>query len=360
MEVKYQAMDQLLTTGGIGQAPAGQSSAGQAKGADSDDFGSMVRQKQQEARTGRTGSDKKPEPSSAGEKAEAPAEEQTVSDEQYVMAAALMYQAQPDARYLEIQPTAVEAPVPEVQQPNAAPLLTMEQAQSQEEPAMDVLLPPETERAPVMTQVETALAEEQAAPVEREDIPVLSRQADRQTEEETVQAENVEREAPVFGYMEAQPVKVSGPDSPIDLQAEDGVEQLGGRIGELLVNEVSENHIEIALYPASLGKVTVELTQSADGVLHVVLGAATARAAELLERGAGNLQNLLAANNRPQVQVEVRGSEEAQRQYLNPNDENGQNRQSQQQQRQEERKRPQAQDFLQQLRLGLVDLDGVR
>ena len=88
--------------------------------------------------------------------------------------------------------------------------------------------------------------------------------------------------------------------------------------------------------------------------------ATTQRAASLLERGANGLQNLLASPNRPSVDVEVRTAQPStQQQFLNPNGQEGQQQQRQQQgeRREQRERREHPQDFIQRLRLGLVELD---
>lgn len=99
----------------------------------------------------------------------------------------------------------------------------------------------------------------------------------------------------------------------------------------------------------------------ADGTLNVVLSVVTEKAANLLQQHSNSLQNLLQAGNQGQVRVEVenRTPEDAAQQFLNPDQEQG----KEQQQQNERRQRPEndnpaaAQvDFMQQLRLGLVDL----
>ena len=141
------------------------------------------------------------------------------------------------------------------------------------------------------------------------------------------------------------------------------MEQLSARIEEFVTDEAGTSRVEFTLVPASLGKVTVEITRTADGSLHIQLNATTLRASELLQRGSGTLQHLLGAGSRPEVRIEVRTDTDAQQMYLNPNanGEQQRQRQRQEQRRQEEQRRDRHQtaDFLQQLRLGLVEVSAL-
>ncbi|MBE6909700.1 MAG: flagellar hook-length control protein FliK [Ruminococcaceae bacterium] len=125
----------------------------------------------------------------------------------------------------------------------------------------------------------------------------------------------------------------------------------------MIVNSADANRIEVTLTPEHLGKLTVEVTRGTDGTLSVVLHTTSERAANLLEKGVDGLRQALAPSNRGDVEVQVRPSEESQQQFLNPDGQNGQE-QRQQQQQGRRREQQNAQDFLQQLRLGLVDVDG--
>ena len=148
----------------------------------------------------------------------------------------------------------------------------------------------------------------------------------------------------------------------MELEADDGMEQLSGKIERFVTEEAGVSRVEFTLIPASLGRVTVEITRTADGSLHIQLNATTLRATELLQRNTGTLQHLLGADTRPEVRIEVRGGEESPQTYLNPNgDGRGQDQRRQQEQRKDREERRgahQAVDFLQQLRLGLVELSG--
>jgi hypothetical protein len=73
----------------------------------------------------------------------------------------------------------------------------------------------------------------------------------------------------------------------------------------------------------------------------------------------GNLQELLGAQGQKDVQIQVARQQESQQSDPSYDGRNGaQNGQSGQQQEQRQQQARQDQDFLQQLRLGLIPLDG--
>lgn len=353
MEMRNTAtLDQILTA-----APSGRSSTrSSGKASDKSDFGSMVRQKQQDTR----GSDAKDTPaqaSAAKPKSDAPtaAQESDVPDEQYAIAAAMMMQSwlqmipfdvTPEENTLDVEITPAFLPDMHTEVETVAPL---EQVQAAPE---EVLVHTQVrEFRDVVQEVSTQVQDFSDAPVTEE-----------QTEEaeESVVVENVEIETPVFGYMQAEPVKVASvQEAPVELEAPDGLEQLRGRIEEFLTDAEGNSYVELTLSPPELGKITVSLTQANDGALHIQLSATTVRAAELLERNTSGLQQLLASTSRPQVKVEIAETQTAPYIFINPNQDNGQNqqqRQQNQQKRDRERGEHEDRDFISQLRLGLVGI----
>lgn len=154
----------------------------------------------------------------------------------------------------------------------------------------------------------------------------------------------------LFHHVEAVPVKVGEPSAVVDAGAQDLDAQLSQQIGTALEN--GAQHVEIRLTPENLGTVVVNLTRGQDGTLQVVLHTATEKAAELLTQHTGTLGNLLQSSTQSTVQVEVRPQQESQQfQQNGQGRQNGQNAYPQQQHRQ------QSENFLQQLRLGLVSLE---
>ena len=349
------ALDQILTA-----APSGRgASRSNAKASDGSDFGSMVRQKQQDTRAN-DGKDTPAQTSAAKpkDKPDTPTAQQESSDvpgEQYEIAAAMMMQSwlqmipvnvTPEENTLEVEITPEFLPDMHTEAQVVAPL---EQVQVRPE---EVFVQAETrEFRDVVEEVRTEVQDFSDKPVTEE-----------QTEEveETVVVENVKVETPVFGYMDAEPVKVATvQEKPVELEAPDGLEQLRGRVEEFLTDAEGNSYVELTLSPPELGKITVSLTQAADGALHVQLSATTVRAAELLERNTSGLQQLLASTSRPQVKVEMTETQNNPYIFINPNQDNGQNQQRQQQnqqKRERERGEHEDSDFIHQLRLGLVGI----
>ena len=346
MDVMYQVMDQMMRTIDLAQSASANRSADQKQSKDSGDFETMIRQKQQETRGQSSAKDAK--------KAPMQTTDDTVSDEQYVLAAALMLPVQPVIDYIEPRMDLAAAPIDvlhpetilEMELPQTVDLMQIDNTAGQEIP---ILTEQAAGNAPVQEFAEVIINHSTASEDLRPEIDM---------------SDDLPVETPVFGYMDATPVKVSEVVSqPLELESEDAAEELAVRIESLLTDENGTSHVELTLSPASLGKITVDITHSADGALRIALSASTTKALSLLERHTGGLQQLLGSDTRPSVQIEVRSNEETQRQFLNPNDSNGQERQQQQQHQQQQQNQrqeePRTFDFMQQLRLGLVDLAGV-
>lgn len=172
------------------------------------------------------------------------------------------------------------------------------------------------------------------------------------SEDAEEQPPDAEVETPVFEDVRAVPVKVG--EAPKAEKAEEPVEdQIVPKVREAL--QSGERRVELQLTPENLGKITVEMTQGKDGGLVVQLHAENRETQSLLNRNSANLAELLGRETQQEVRVEVPRQEESQRQDLY------EQQQEQQQRRQQEQRRKQetsSEDFLQQLRLGLIPLDG--
>ncbi|WP_312939023.1 flagellar hook-length control protein FliK [Oscillibacter sp.] len=170
---------------------------------------------------------------------------------------------------------------------------------------------------------------------------------------EALQPENVGVGAPqpLFREMDAIPVKVGEP--VVDTIRTDVDEQLAAQVGKALKDGAQQ--VKLRLTPDRLGTLTIDLTRTQDGALQVVFHTTTEKAADLLSRHADSLSALLQSNNQSTVQVQVRQQEEAQ-QYQQQSQQQG--RQQEHSRRQQDQRRQSGEDFLQQLRLGLVTLDG--
>ncbi len=160
-------------------------------------------------------------------------------------------------------------------------------------------------------------------------------------------------EQPIFREVEAVPVKV-GESASIDTASPSMDSDLASVLDKAL--QKGEQRVEIKLSPASLGTVTVEMTRTQDGSLHVTLHAASSRAGGLLESHVSALEGLLAGTSQAPVHVEVQRQADSQQPQHYPQDNGGQ-QQGQQQNPQQHNRRQHSEDFLQQLRLGLVPLD---
>ncbi|MBQ9413376.1 MAG: flagellar hook-length control protein FliK [Oscillospiraceae bacterium] len=344
MEAMNQMMDQVLRVAESTQYSQSKSSGAAKSGNDSDSFDSMVRQKQQQAKPQtKSQTDRKTAPEKDSS-APAEADKTQPGEEQVSMAAALMYQGQ---AMMELLVPAEEAGQAQILETFAVQVT--EEAAGQTEQVIE--LAPET--------LETAAVAEEAAPelvtVQHTQAAQTAEATVQTREEETVQAENVVRETPVFGEVEAAPVKVSDPVAePLPLEADDADRQLAARIELLPTDENGNSQVELTLEPASLGRITVNITHGADGTMHIQLAATTERAQSLLTHHSQGLQHLLTSQSRPSVEIDVRRSQEA-AQYLNPN---AGNQQQQQQRQRQSGQEGHAESFVQQLRLGLVDLDG--
>lgn len=269
------------------------------------------------------------------------------------------------------------------------PVVPVEQVTVPEEAAVTdvsgVEIVTETAEAPVVTAPVTAeaaeivpeegvgeaveqLSQEQAKPVEVEPQAEQDTGAEMEIKAPTAEAGGAEQEtdtqdtpeegmaeAPVFQDVREIPVKVGEapaaeetPETPVE-------DQIGPKLAEAL--NAGDTHVEIQLAPENLGKVTVEVTLREDGTLHVALHAENSQTRGLLERSADNLMAMLGRDARQEVQVEVPRQQESQQQnfYDGQQERGHQGRQQEQEHRQE---RQSGEDFLHQLRLGLVPEDG--
>lgn len=201
-----------------------------------------------------------------------------------------------------------------------------------------VVSAPETERP------------EQAVRIER---PEQAEQSD-DGDDAGQDAKSANLSQPLFKDVKAAPVKVGENFRMLDTQQPDMEAKLAETIRDAAQQGLRQ--IEIRLSPENLGALTIRLTQSADGTLQVVLRTSTVKAANLLTQHTDGLNAALQGyGQNSEVRVEVRRNEDSQQaqQQQQQTDPNGHNRQQQeQQQRQEE---SHSGDFLQKLRLGLLE-----
>lgn len=253
----------------------------------------------------------------------------------------------PDEMIVPVEEASVEAvsihlaaPQSSVQK-NSQPVLEEDSAGEAEE-LMDTVDQP----------IEAPQAEAKAPEQDKVEIRVTTHTDAAQKEggeEET--PVDVPVEKPVFENVHDIPVKVG--EAPAE-EAEPEVpveDQIGSRLAQAL--NAGDTHVEIQLNPENLGKVTVEMTFVENGGLHVTLHAESGKTLNLLEKGLDNLHLMLAKNTQQEVHVEVQKQEETQQQ--NFYDGRGGHAQDQERQRRHEHhEERRTDDFLQQLRLGLV------
>lgn len=356
----------------ISQAVSGQ---GSAQGVSQEgQFDAMLQERAQDAQ------EKPAEKPEKGEKAETPEKPQQPQDAQeeptaegYEVAASLVM-AQPavildvqqPVAAAEVQPmqaveAVAEAVAPVVEQ-EAAPVLQEQPAQAaqpQEAPAgaEELGFQQEAQQVPVVESQPEAQEVQVEAEAKPQEQPVLKVESETtpvvdQKQDEDVQEVWYDGARPVFQRETATPVKVAENYEPVAPEEPEAPQQLADRLVQML--EQGDTRVQIALNPENLGQMTVEITRSVDGTLHVVLGAVSEKATTLLQQNSANLQSLLAAANQGDVQVEVQEQQPQEQlsQFLNP-DEQG----KQQHQQQKPRQQAASEDFIQQLRLGLVDRD---
>lgn len=246
---------------------------------------------------------------------------------------------------VEIVTETVEAPV--VNTPVTAETVEVLPEEGAEETVEQL---PQEQAKPV--EVETQAAEDTGAEmkVTTGETGETGQEADTQdTPEETA------AEAPVFQEVREIPVKVGEAAVTEETREVPVEDQIGPKLAEALKS--GDTKVEIQLAPESLGKVTVEVTLREDGTLHIALHAENSQTRGLLERSADSLAAMLGRDSRQEVQVEVPRQQESQQQNFYDGRQ-GRERQEQEQQQERRRERQGGEDFLHQLRLGLVPGDG--
>ncbi len=163
-------------------------------------------------------------------------------------------------------------------------------------------------------------------------------------------------ERPLFRQLEHTPLKVG--EAPTANVNSPNFERALAKPIQQALGEGAQT-LEIKLTPAHLGTVTVSLTQNQDGTLHVLLQTMTDKATRLLSEHTGGLTHLLQTGRHPGVQIEVQQSEQGQQQGQEDRQGQGQRdpREQQERRQQQQQERQHTSDnFLQQLRLGLLPL----
>ena len=174
-------------------------------------------------------------------------------------------------------------------------------------------------------------------------------------EQELPELDSVQTEGaaqPLFDRTEHMPVKVGEADT-LDATEPDFAPKLAEPITK--AEQEGARHVELKLAPEHLGKLSVELTQGKDGVLHIVFHAENEQAMKLLQEHSATLVSMLHGSHSGEIQVEVprpqQGEQPWQQPEQQPGQQHGRNPQEQGRQRQS------TEDFLQQLRLGLLGVE---
>ena len=245
---------------------------------------------------------------------------------------------------------------PEVQKSGAAMELVPIQTEQAPQQSMAPVLETEPE-APQLQTVETAQTAPQTETGKADsgesrgsELPMEELHAESRTEQADVEPQ------PVFRDIKAVPVKV-GEVYQAEPTVENGVELKD--LGDTLTQAIDrgENRLELQLQPAELGRIRVEMRWSDEGALHVILHAESAHTQSLLEKDMASLQTLLGRETQQEVKVELPREQEAPRQSFDDGRQNGGQQHHQQEQRQSSRHS--GQDFLHQLRLGLIPAEEV-
>lgn len=159
-----------------------------------------------------------------------------------------------------------------------------------------------------------------------------------------------QQSATLFDKVESAPIKVA---ETVNTQDPDMDTQMAKIIQD--ANDAGESSVIIRMSPESLGSVTAQITQTAEGTLHVVLQAADDVATALLKNHVSQLVQAFQAAGQT-VTVEIARSEEAEQ--SNQDQQNAEQQQKQDQQQKDEKQDEQEfvynDDFMQQLRLGLA------
>lgn len=293
-------------------------------------------------------------------------EDEKIPQQQYELAASLIT-AQPVQAPVMVEASAAQTPVVAVEVPQqvAAPVVEAEMpvvaetantaAQTVQTAAPQAEQPMQMEEQPVIQQpvTETA-APEQQQPQQEFSADTGDAPRAMESEETVTDASAGVQETPVFEDNFAVPVKVAQPEQPVAPEADDAAGKIADQVEQAIAN--GESKVEIRLTPENLGQLTVQITRSGDGSLSIVLNTTTDKAAALLERHSTGLQNLLAGQNQVQVKVEIQANTEQHNQFLNPDGDNN-HQQGHQQHHHQQQEPQQADDFVQQLRLGLLGLN---
>ena len=339
MEQMNQAVLSMMQMVTAGKSQRTESGNRTGKDENAKDFGAMLRDRQTADKTAGTaqGTVK------AADTAETGPSVDPDGLEQQMLLAAMALAQNPIVILQDVQP--------EVQESGAAVELMPLQTEQVPQQSMAPVLKTEPE-APQLQTVETAQTAPQTETGKADsgesrgsELPMEELHAESRTEQADVEPQ------PVFRDIKAVPVKV-GEVYQAEPTVENGVELKD--LGDTLTQAIDrgENRLELQLQPAELGRIRVEMRWSDEGALHVILHAESTRTQSLLEKDMAGLQTLLGRETQQEVKVELPREQEAPRQSFDDGRQNGGQQHHQQEQRQSSRHS--GQDFLHQLRLGLI------
>ena len=188
-------------------------------------------------------------------------------------------------------------------------------------------------------------------------VETVRPEVEEQSDEPLMEVVDVEQAPqPVFHDVKAAPIKVGEVDRAPEAEEPDVVRQVDDGIAQALEN--GESLVRIQLNPENLGSVTVEITRSAEGIIRVALNAHSGETRNLLERHAGELQGLLSSRTQQNVEVNVQRQQESQQNQNHNYDGHNGHAQDGEHRRRRQQEQSGSQDFIQQLRLGLIPVDG--
>ena len=339
MEQMNQAVLSMMQMVTAGKSQRTESGNRTGKDENAKDFGTMLRDRQTADKTaGTTQNTVK-----AADTAETGPTVDPDGLEQQMLLAAMALAQNPVVILQDVQP--------EVQESGAAMELVPLQTEQAPQQSMAPVLETEPE-VPQLQTVETAQTAPQTETGKADsgesrgsELPMEELHAESRTEQADVEPQ------PVFRDIKAVPVKV-GEVYQAEPTVENGVELKD--LGDTLTQAIDrgENRLELQLQPAELGRIRVEMRWSDEGALHVILHAESTRTQSLLEKDMASLQTLLGREIQQEVKVELPREQEAPRQSFDDGRQNGGQQHHQQEQRQSSRHS--GQDFLHQLRLGLI------
>ena len=204
-----------------------------------------------------------------------------------------------------------------------------------------------------LTDLLEKVVDEQAGQVAEQTVEAVKPQEKDDGQVEIIDADQGAQ--PLFHDVKAAPVKVGDVEVPQEAEETNVAQQVDAQIAQAL--QSGETMVRIQLTPENLGQVTVEISQSADGVLRIALNAHNSETRGLLERHAADLQGLVSSRTQQSVEVNVQRGQESQQHQQNYDGHNG-HAQDGQDRRRRQQEPADSRDFMQQLRLGLIPTDG--